>query len=49
MAECKHDFIYDFQLGEAVCRHCGYILTKEDKAAALEYGLAKLREEEQDG
>nr|WP_325302306.1 TFIIB-type zinc ribbon-containing protein [uncultured Dysosmobacter sp.] len=49
MADCKHNFVYDYQLGEAVCQKCGYVLTKEDKASALEYGLSKLREDEQNG
>lgn len=49
MADCKHEFVYDELLGEFVCQHCGYVLTKEDKRYALEYAMALLREEEEDG
>lgn len=43
MAEGKHEFIWDEQRGEAVCRNCGYVATADNKKAALEYGMAMLR------
>lgn len=46
--DCKHEFVYDEQIGEAVCRKCGYVVTKEDKQAALEYSMAMLEAEEAD-
>lgn len=49
MSDCKHEFVYDELHGQAVCEKCGYVLTKEDKQAALDYGMAMLRAEEADG
>lgn len=46
MSECKHEFVYNYQLGEAVCLKCGYMVTKEDKKAALEYAMALMMEED---
>ena len=46
MCEGYCDFYYDENVGEFVCRKCGYILTKEDKRAALEYANALRRAEE---
>jgi hypothetical protein len=40
------DFYYDENIREHVCRKCGYVLTKEDKRAALEYANALMRAEE---
>lgn len=44
--ECKHEFVYDEQIGEVVCRNCGHILTKEDKQKALEKSMNLLRADE---
>lgn len=49
MTECKHEFMWDEQLGEAVCRKCGQVATADNKKAALEYGMAMLRAEEAEG
>ena len=43
---CKHEFVYDEQIGEAVCRKCGYVITKEDKRKALENAMNLLRADE---
>lgn len=46
LAGCKHEFVYDRQLSEAVCLKCGHVMTKEEKRAALEYANALRRQEE---
>ena len=48
MTDCKHEFVYDELRREHVCKKCGYVLTKEDKMALLEYANA-LRRAEEDG
>lgn len=45
---CKHEFVYDEQIGEAVCRKCGYVITKEDKRKALENAMNLLRADERE-
>ncbi len=44
--ECEHEFTYNEQNSESVCVKCGYVLTKEDKRAALEYAMSLMRAEE---
>ena len=46
MRDCKHEFVYDEQLGEAACRKCGYVVTEEDKREALDYAFKKMCWEE---
>ena len=42
MADCKHDFVYDELHEQAVCEKCGYVVTKEDKKAALDHSMRLL-------
>ena len=48
MNNCKHEFVYDEHIGEAVCRKCGYALTKEDKRVALGHAMELMAAEETD-
>lgn len=41
--DCKHEFIYDTEIGRYVCKKCGYALTDEDKREALEYSASLLK------
>lgn len=41
-ADCKHEFVYDELHGQAVCVKCGYVVTKEDKRAALDHSMRLL-------
>lgn len=46
MTNCKHEFAYNEQLGEAVCTKCGYVVTAEDKKEAIAHAFKKMRWEE---
>lgn len=45
-AECEHEFVYDELQGQYVCEKCGYVLTADEKRAALEHANALRRAEE---
>lgn len=46
--KCEHEFVYDEQRRQAVCKKCSHVLTVEEKHAALEYANALRRAEEAD-
>ena len=46
MADCKHEFVYDWDCNETVCQKCCHVLTKEEKRYSLEYANALRRTEE---
>lgn len=47
MDSCKHEFVCDELCGQAVCKKCGYVLTREDKQSILRHSMALLKQEEE--